>query len=128
MKKTPLTTIILTVVSVLALLITLFTLFITSVKADVRYKEAKTVTDSTQWSAIQTIKEANGNTNKRVDEIVDKQNTKDAEILKTLQDIQKAQEAQNKLWRAMFQEFKQMQKYSIILDNQTTETQNLKFR
>jgi hypothetical protein len=128
MKKTPLTTIILTVVSVLALSITLFTLFITSVKADVRYKEAKTVTDSTQWSAIQTIKEANGNTNKRVDEIVDKQNTKDAEILKTLQDIQKAQEAQNKLWRAMFQEFKQMQKYSIILDNQTTETQNLKFR
>ena len=128
MKKTPLTTIILTVVSVLALSITLFTLFITSVKADVRYKEAKTVTDSTQWSAIQTIKEANGNTNKRVDVVVNKQNNVNVEILQTLQEIQKTQEDQNKLWRAMFQEFKQMQKYSIILDKSTTETKPLNFR
>jgi len=74
--------------------------------------------DSLQWVAINANNESNGNTNKRVDRVVDEQNTVNTAILEALQSIQEGQNNQTKVLKKLCQKVDGMKDYIEFLPEQ----------
>lgn len=111
-------------ISVITVCFLLLTKLTGSVKADTRFRDATIAADSLQWLAIRDIKEANGNTNLRVDDVVDEQATVNAAILKTMNRIEQKQDNQDKVLRIIMKQTKGLENMQILLetsDNQNTQ-------
>lgn len=109
-------TIITVCISGIALVITLSGLLTTNAKADTKFRIVSMKNDSLHDEAIIQVKSANEAVNKRVDKVVDEQNTVNKEILTTLKTIQSSQDIHTKVLKEVCKEVKSLNNMQPFLE------------